>query len=101
MPYSNVQFIAHSIFTGPKEVTSTTETYLGLSTAAQDIQERVKLVGKAIDTARAHPKTVQANDTLILGLRRQRIQSADVSLLPVLWGVVLSMRSKGESTCTK
>jgi hypothetical protein len=64
MPYSKVQFIAHNIFTGPKQVTRTTQTYLGLSTAALDIQERVKLVGKAIDTARTHAKTVQANDTL-------------------------------------
>lgn len=64
MPYTRVQFIAHNIFTGPKQVTTTTQTYLGLTNATQDIQERVKLVSKAIETARTHPKTASANDTL-------------------------------------
>lgn len=64
MTYKKVQFIAHNIFTGPKDVTATTQAYLGIANATTDIQERVKLVGKAITAAKGHGSTDPSNDTL-------------------------------------
>jgi hypothetical protein len=65
MAYTQVQFIAHNIWTGPKtSVDGTTQEYVGLARADDDIRERVALVGSAITAAYSHAKTVQTAETL-------------------------------------
>lgn len=79
MAYKKVQFIAHLIFTGPDVVverkvvntifgktnrTRTKQRYVGLPNPAEDIAERVKLVGNAIETARTSAQIDPSDRTL-------------------------------------
>ncbi|WP_137105266.1 hypothetical protein [Azospirillum argentinense] len=79
MPYKKVQFVAHLIFTGPDVVierefvtslfgksvrTTSKQRYLGLDKPEDDIAERVKLVGCAIDAARASTQIDTSDETL-------------------------------------
>lgn len=59
MRYSNVQFIAWCIHTGPRKLGDGVEEYAGLSTESADIAARVELVARALDAARDCPETTR------------------------------------------
>jgi hypothetical protein len=56
MTYTSIQFIAHCINTGPK-IVGQTQMYMGIVAASTDINERIKLVARAIETARTNSNT--------------------------------------------
>lgn len=64
MPYEKVQFIAYCINTAPKKALGK-QVYTGLNSDITDIAERIKLVRKAIETARDHANTKKADPTVL------------------------------------
>ena len=52
--YSHIRFIGHSLYTGPKSTWTGQENYVGLADANDDIDARVAVVARVLDTAREH-----------------------------------------------